>query len=104
MKLTYLIGLGAFAVSACTSPPAPPPPLQGELIFNKFGEPEDCTQGVYIPGAQEERQCLPPPPEECEPNDVAATAAINPCYPYRNPNDDGGRDDYVPGQTNPRYN
>ncbi|WP_171323470.1 hypothetical protein [Halovulum dunhuangense] len=91
-----LLACGAF-VAACSQPePAPPPPvIQGEPIYDKFGGVTGCTSGVYVPGAAPQDQCLPPP-DECTPN---STTAADPCLPLRD--DDRGRDPTTPDPQTP---
>ena len=91
MKITQFVGLGAIlAMTACAAPP-PPPAIQGEVILNKYGQPTGCVGGEYIPGAPYEEQCLPPQEqEECDPNDPVNYEI---CYPFRDEEDDQGRDD-----------
>ena len=60
----------AFAAACATATPPPPPPIQGQPIYNKYGEQVGCEEGVFIPGAQQQQQCLPPPRENCDPNAV----------------------------------
>lgn len=93
MKITQLIGLGAIAALTACAQPAPPPAIQGEVIMDKYGEPSDCVEGEYIPGAPYEQQCYPPQ-DDC-PEGYYDTP--NGCYPYREP--EGGDDtpnDYTP--------
>ncbi|WP_370254183.1 hypothetical protein [Nioella sp.] len=86
MKLSHLFGAGAIlALTACSGTVAPP--LQGEVIMDKYGEPSDCVEGEYIPGAPYEQQCYPPQ-DDC-PEGYYDTP--NGCYPYREP--EGGDDD-----------
>ena len=92
MKLSHLFGAGAIlALTACSGTVAPP--LQGEVIMDKYGEPSGCVEGYYIPGASYELQCYDDDPA-CPPE------LINPetgeCYPYI-PDDDPG-DDYNPNR------
>lgn len=51
--------IGVLTMIAACAPP-PPAPLQGEVIYNKFGEPEGCEDGRYIFGVPATEQCLPP--------------------------------------------
>ncbi|MBD3677362.1 MAG: hypothetical protein HUJ27_03060 [Rhodobacteraceae bacterium] len=55
-------------VSACARSNQPEP-IQGQIVYNKFGEASGCEEGVYIPGAPLPEQCLPPD-EECDPRAV----------------------------------
>lgn len=90
MKIAQFIGTGAIiALSACAAPP-PPPAIQGELILNKYGQPTDCVDGQFIPGAAYEEQCLPP--EQCDPN-LAAASNFDDCRPYRESEGDNGGTD-----------
>ena len=101
MKITQLIGLGAIAALTACAQPAPPPAIQGEVIMNKYGEPTGCVDGYYIPGAPYQEQCFPPP-EDCDPQ-LTATAAIDDCLPWDDPNrgDRPGNNGRTPtGQTN----
>ncbi|GAB4388453.1 hypothetical protein [Albidovulum sp.] len=76
-------------VVGCAQQNEPPKPIQGQPVFNKYGEQVGCESGVFIPGAPEQFQCRPP--EECAPN--TAFAAYNPAclQPGRQPGDRGGR-------------
>ena len=79
MRISHLIATGAIgALSACSAPP-PPPPLQGELILNKYGNPVGCVEGVYIPNANYQDQCLPPADDECDPGQALPGTNVDYC-------------------------
>jgi hypothetical protein len=92
MKITQFVGLGAILALTACAPPPPPPAIQGEVIMNKYGQPTGCVDGMYIPGAPYEQQCLPPP-DDCDPS-YTAGSNYNDCYPYREP--EGGNGDRDP--------
>ena len=88
-RIAGAVGVPVF-VAAC-APAQVPDAIQGELLFNKYGE-AGCVQGVFIPGAPPAQQCLPPP-DDCDDN--AAFAANNPnCLPR----DENGNQPVQPGQ------
>ena len=91
MRLISILSLAALgaAVAACSQPePMEPPVIRGEPIFDKFGGITGCTDGVYVPGAAPQDQCLPPS-DDCEPGTTVSSAAAQPCPPPRMPRDPG---------------
>lgn len=95
MKLSRVLRVVALpAVIAACVPPAPPPAIQGELMFNKYGGAVGCTEGQYIPGAPPEFQCRPPD-DQCDPQ----YSTFDPdCPPPGRPSDNGNGQ--VPGLPN----
>ena len=73
--------IAAFVLGACAQQEEPADPvIQGQPIYNKFGsEIIGCEEGVYIPGAAPQEQCLPPD-DDCDPT-FDSTGQQIPCPP-----------------------
>ncbi len=87
------------ALTACAQQEEPRAPVvRGEPVFNKLGDIVGCEQGVYIPGAQMQYQCYPPP-DDC-PDVQTATNVPPQCLP-RIPRQPGGDPNGGPRRPNP---